>query len=97
MTLVAFFAAVAILCCAADDSVTTSLLIPDILFTSDHSFEKPTFVGQVTVTRSTTFFTLDCSAGVAATYFFPGDDECYDSSYTFSEVSATTQYLYEVV
>ena len=92
---VALFAAVAILCCAADDSVTTSLLIPDGLFTTDRSFEKPTFVGQVTVTRSITFFTLDCSAGGAATYFYPGVYGCTENSYTFSEVSASTQYLLE--
>ena len=95
MTAVAFFAAIAIVCCAADDSVTTSLLIPDGLFTTDDSFEKPTFVGQVTVTRSTTFYTLDCSAGGAGTYFYPGDDGCSDHSYAFSEVAASTQYLYE--
>ena len=97
MTVVALLAAVAILCCAADDSVTTSLLIPDGLFTTDDSFEKPTFVGQVTVApdKSTTFYTLDCSAGGAATYFNPGDMGCNDNSYAFSEVSATTQYLYE--
>ena len=95
MNVVAFFAAVAILCCAADDSVTTSLLIPDGLFATDDSFEKPTFVGQVTVTRSTTLYTLDCSAGGAATYFYPGDNGCDDNSYTFSELSASTQYLYE--
>lgn len=91
----AFFAAVAIFFCAADDSVTTSLLIPDGLFTTDHSFEKPTFVGQVTVTRSTTLYTLDCYAGGANTYFYPGDEGCNDNSYTISEVSASTQYLYE--
>ena len=95
MTVVAFFAAVAILCCAADDSVTTSLLIPDGLFITA-SFEKPTFVGQVTVTKSTTtFYTLDCSPGGAATYFYPGVYGCTENSYTFSEVSASTQYLLE--
>ena len=90
---VAFFAAVAILCCAADDSVTTSLLLPDVLFTTDNSFEKPTFVGQVTVTRSITLYTLDCYAGGANTYFSHAG--CSDNSYTISEVSASTQYLYE--
>ena len=95
MTVVAFFAAVAILCCAADVSVTTSLLIPDILFTTDHAFEKPTFVGEVTVSSSTTYYYLDCSAGGAETYFYPGNNECDDNSYAFSEVSASTQYLYE--
>ena len=86
--------AAVILCCAADDSVTTSLLIPEGLFITDR-FEKPTFVGEVTVTSSTTFYTIDCSAGGAGTYFYPGGDGCDDSSYSFSEVSATTQYLYE--
>ena len=95
MNVVAFFAAVAILCCAADDSVTTSLLIPGGLFIASQPFEKPTFVGQVTVTRSTTFYTLDCYAGGAATYFHPGDNGCSDYSYSFSEVSASTQYLFE--
>ena len=95
MTVVAFFAAVAILCRAADDSVTTSLLIPDGLFNTGQPFEKPTFVGQVTVTKRTTFYTLDCSAGGAATYFYPGYYACNANSYTFSEVSASTQYLYE--
>ena len=94
-TVVAFFAAVAILCCTADDSVTTSLLVPDGLFATEQSFEKPTFVGQVTVTRSTTLYTLDCDAGGAGTYFHPGDSGCTDNSYAFSEVSASTQYLYE--
>ena len=96
MNVVAFFAAAAVLCCAADDSVTTSLLIPDGLFITD-LIEKPTFVGIVTVTRSTTSYALDCHAGSAGAYFDPGGDGCYDSSYTFSEVSATTQYLYEAV
>ena len=95
MTVVAFFVAAVILFCAADDSVTTSLLIPNGLFDTDDSFEKPTFVGQVTVTSSTTFYTLDCFAGGAGTYFYPGNDGCDDSSYSFSEVSASTQYLYE--
>ena len=92
MDAVAFFAAVAILGCAAADSVTTSLLLPDCLFVTDQSFPRPTFVGQVTVTRSTTYYTLDCWAGGAGSYFIAGDD---DSSYTFSESSASTQYLLE--
>lgn len=89
---VVFFAAVAVLRCAADDSVTTSLLLPGGLFSED-SFQKPTFVGQVTVTRSTTCYTIDCFAGGAATYFYPGNIGCSDSSYTFTEISASTQYL----
>ena len=89
---VAFFVAVAILCCASADSVTTSLLLPDALFVTDESFPSPTFVGEVTVTRSTTYYTLDCFAGGAATYFEPGYT-CESNSYTFSESSASTQYL----
>ena len=91
---VAFFAAVAILCCASADSFTTSLLLPDGLFVPNESFQKPTFVGQVTVTRSTTYYILDCFAGGAATYFIPGYyDDCDGNSYTFVEASASTQYL----
>ena len=92
MIAVVFFAAVAILGCASADSVTTSLLLPDCLFVTDQSFPKPTFVGQVAVTRSTTYYVLDCFAGGAATYFIAGDG---DSSYTFSESSGSTQYLRE--
>lgn len=92
---VVFFAAVAVLRCAADDSVTTSLLLPAGLFL-DASNQKPTFVGQVTVTRrSTTCYTIDCSAGGAASYFYPGNTGCSDNSYTFTEISASTQYLIE--
>ena len=91
--IVAFFAAVAILFCAADDSVTTSILLPNGLF-RDENFPKPTFVGEVTVTGSTTCYTLDCAAGGAATYFYPGDRGCPGESYTFSELSSSTQYLY---
>lgn len=94
MIYVVFLAAVAVLRCAADDSVTTSLLLPAGLFSED-SFQKPTFVGQITVTRSTTWYTVDCSAGGAATYFYPGNTGCSDNSYTFTEISASTQYLFE--
>ena len=89
---VAFFAAVAILCCASADNVSTSLLLPNGLFSIDPSFKPPTFVGQVTVIMSTIYYTLDCDTGAAATYFYP-IYECIDSSYTFSEISASTQYL----
>lgn len=94
MAVVVFLAAVAVLRCAADDSVTTSLLVPDGLFAED-SFQKPTFVGQVTVTKSTTYYTIDCFAGGAATYFYAGTIKCSDNSYTFTEISASTQYLLE--
>lgn len=97
---VAYFAAVTILCCASADSVTTSILLPAGLFVTDQPFQPPTFVGEVTVTRSTTYYTLDCEAGTAASVFNPqaeeeGDDGlCSGGSYTFSENLASTQYLY---
>ena len=94
---VALFAAVGILCRASAEYVSTSLLLPNVLFSFDQSFKPPTFVGQVTVIMSTTYYTLDCSAGGAATYFTPGYD-CYTDggSYTFSEISASTQYVYDM-
>lgn len=95
MIAIAFLAAIAILRCASADTISTSLLLPDDLFESGQAFQMPTFVGQVTVTRSTTYYTLDCSAGGAATYFYPGVDGCSGLSYTFSEMSASTQYVIE--
>ena len=87
------FAAVAILRCASADSVTTSILLPDALIYTDGSFQKPTFVGRVNAISSTTYYTLDCLAGGAGSYFIPRYDECY--SYTFSEISGRTCYLLE--
>ena len=87
-----FLAIAAVLRGALADVVTTSLLLPSGLFTNQ-PFKKPAFVGQVTVTRNTTYYTVDCYAAGIATCFNPGQDQCYDSSYTFSENSASTQYL----
>ena len=95
MIAVAFFAAAAILYRTSAENVSTSLLLPNDLFFFDPSFKPPTFVGQVTVIMSTTYYTLDCSAGGAATYFTPDCDDTSSGSYTFSEVSASTQYLYD--
>lgn len=93
MIAVCLFAAFAILCLVeAQQTVLTSLLLPDSLFYIGQSFKPPTFVGQVTVIRSTTYYTLDLGTGAAASHFIPG--EVYsDGSYTFSEFSASTQYL----
>lgn len=95
MIAIAISAAIAILRCASADSISTSLLLPHSLFNADQPFQLPNFVGQVTVTRSTTYYTLDCSAGGAGTYFFPGNEGCDGPSYTFLEISANTQYLLE--
>ena len=97
MNVVTFFTAVAVLRCAADDSVTTSLLLPDGLFSRDQPFHKPNFVGQVLVAGNTTSYIVDCYAGGATSYFmpgFPGNDDCTDDSYTFAAKSASTQYFF---
>ena len=92
MIAIALFVAAVMLSRASAENESTSLLLPNGLFSFDQSFEPPTFVGQVTVIISTTYYTLDCSAGGAAIYFTP-TYECIDSSYTFSEITASTQYL----
>ena len=93
MLAVISFAVLAILHRAsAQQSVSTSLLLPNGLFDADQPSTPPTFVGQVTVTKSTTYYTLDCNAGAAATDFYPRY-ECNGGSYTFSEIPASTQYL----
>ena len=89
MIAVPFFAALAILCCASADSVSTSVLLPDGLF-----YPSPTpqdFVGEVTVTSSATYYTLNCA--LASNFANLGEDCCSDNSYTFSESSANTQYI----
>lgn len=90
---VAFFTAVAILCRASADIVTTSLLLPSGLFDPLPSFPLSAFLGQVAVTKSTTYYILDCSAGGAVSYFYPGNEGCSGPSYTFSESSASTRYI----
>lgn len=95
MVAAVFFAAAAILCCTSAEggsSVSTSLLLPDGLFSNMQFVGTLTFLGQVTVTRSTTFYIIACDTGAAATYFDPEGD-CSGSSYIFSEISASTQYL----
>ena len=89
---VAFFTAVAILCRASADIVTTSLLLPNGLFDPVPSFPLSPFLGQVTVTKSTTYYILDCSNG-ADPGFYPGNEGCSGPSYTFSESSASTRYI----
>ncbi|KAL9133634.1 MAG: hypothetical protein Q9175_005186 [Cornicularia normoerica] len=92
MIAVTFLAAFAILSAEAQQSVSISLLLPDGLFYPSPPLQPPTFVGQVTVTRSTTYYTLDCNG---PTSFNPGD--CTDGSYTFLEISSNTQYLVESI
>ena len=95
MIAVAFFAAVAIICCTSAVNVTTSLLLPDGLMATDQPLQKLTFTGQVIVTKSTTYYILDCLAPGVEAYFAPVTSGCSDSSYTIAEISASTQYILE--
>ncbi len=100
MIAVAFYVALAILCCvSADDvsTVTTTLLLPNGLFDPAPTVAQPTFSGQVIVTRSTTYYILACDVAFTDYAFSPGGDCDYGStsSYTFSEISATTTYTLE--
>ena len=96
MAAAAILAAIVLLSCASAENVSTSLLfstsllLPNGLFTSFPIIPQA-FVGQVTVARSTTYYTVDCDSGPNG--FFPGNDGCSENSYTFSESSSTTQYV----
>lgn len=92
MVAIAFFVVIAILRCASAANISTSLLLPSGLFYPEIPLQPPTFVGQVTVTRSTTYYTVECNAGVSAALFNPGFG---GPSYTFSENSASTQYIHQ--
>lgn len=93
MIAVVFFTIISILRYAeAQQGVSTSLLLPNGLFSAGYYSNPPTFLGEVTVTKSTTYYTLDCNAGAAASEFHP-QYECNGNSYTFSEDPASTQYL----
>ena len=85
--IVALLAAVAILRCAADGIVTTSLLLPSLVF-ADQSAPQPTFVGQVNAAASATYYILDYYArGANTTSIYNG------GGYIFSESSVCTQYV----
>ena len=87
---IALLAALVILSAEAQQIVSTSLLLPSGLFNTEPPLQPPAFLGQLTVARSTTYYTLACNG---SPFFNPGF--CADSSYTFSEISSTTKYLLE--
>ena len=94
----AIFTLAAILSCiSADDisALSTSLLLPDGLFSSVPSGQIPTFGGRATVTRSITYYTLGCDH-VVELGFEPGD-ECQGGDYTFSENSGSTMYTFSTM
>lgn len=95
MIAVAFFAAVAIFSYTSAVNITTSLLLPDGLITSVKPIQQLTLVGQVIVIKSTTNYILACYKNGIEAYFSPADYGCSDSSYTISEISASTHYLLE--
>lgn len=84
--------AIAILRCASavstdNSNYTTTFVLPDQLFIPVP--DSTTFVGQMTINSSTTYYTVNCGHD---SNFFPYP--CSDGpSYTFSASSATTQYL----
>lgn len=97
MAAIAFFVAIGLLCYASAENVSTPLLLPNGLFNGFNGFfygdlTIQTFIGQMAVTDSTTYYTLDC--GSTASSFWPGPDGCINSnSYTFSASSANTRFL----
>ena len=90
ITSIALLAALVVLSAEAQQLVSTSLLLPNLLFDPEPPLQLPTFVGRVTVTRSTTYYTVGCNGSPS---FSPG--VCADSSYTFFETSSITKYLLE--
>ncbi|KAL9137311.1 MAG: hypothetical protein Q9175_001492 [Cornicularia normoerica] len=97
MAAIAFLVAIGLLCYASAENVSTPLLLPNGLFNGFNGFlfsdlTIQTFIGQMAVTDSTTYYTLDC--GSTAISFWPGPDGCINSnSYTFSASSANTRFL----
>ncbi|CAD6570150.1 MAG: hypothetical protein ASARMPRED_003507 [Alectoria sarmentosa] len=91
MAAVALFTAIALLCCshASAQNVSTSFLLPDILFWGYP--ESQAFVGETAVTGSKTYYTLNCGAN--DTNFWPGPNGCPNNSYTFFADSKNTQFL----
>ena len=87
---IGLLAALVILSAEAQQSISTSLLLPSGLFDPEPPPQPAAFVGRVSVTRSTTYYTLGCNGSPS---FDPGF--CSDGSYTFSEISSNTQYLVE--
>ncbi|KAM0795292.1 hypothetical protein BDR22DRAFT_894275 [Usnea florida] len=90
ITSIGLLAALVILSAEAQQSISTSLLLPNGLFDAESPLQPPAFVGRVTVTRSTTYYTIGCNGSPS---FDPGF--CSDGSYTFDEISSNTQYLVE--
>ncbi len=72
---------------SAENSSTT-MILPDFFFAAPNT---RTFSGEMTVTGSTTYYTLNCDPNNYD--FWPGPIGCNEYSYTFSASSAITQYL----
>ena len=85
--------AIAILRCASavstdNSNYTTTFVLPDQLFYPYP--DSTTFVGQMTINSSTTYYTVNCGQDDSNFIPYPCSD---GPSYTFSASSATTQYL----
>lgn len=92
MAAVTFFTAIALLCYASAQNSSTTLLLPDGLFWVTPPSPQ-TFLGAMTVTDKTTYYTIDCG-NFNDTLFWPGSSGCANNnSYTFSADAANTQYL----
>lgn len=88
-----FIVAVALLWHVSAEKISTSLLVPNGLILSPVG-PITKFTGEMTVTDTTTYYTIDCDSSPA---FWPGPDACNvndtGKSYTFSASSATTRFL----
>ena len=78
---------VALLYRVSAENFSTTMILPDLFFAAANT---RSFSGEMTVTASTTYYTLNCEPDNYA--FWPGPIGCNDYSYTFSASSATTQY-----
>lgn len=80
--------AIALLYRVSAENFSTTMILPDFFFAAPNA---RSFSGEMTVTGSTTYYTLNCEP---SNYdFWPGPIGCNDYSYTFSASSAITQYL----
>ena len=90
MPAIAFLMAMAIvfLHYASAENQTSTFIIPDMLFQDP---EPMTFYGQMSISSSTTYYTVDCKPNQKKLDFWPLESDCI--SYSFSASSGTTQYL----
>ena len=87
--------AIALLWHISAENISTSLHIPNGLILSPFIGPAKTgFTGEMTVTGTTTHYTVACPTAPA---FWPGPDGCHRNSthfsYTFSAIAATTRFL----